>query len=292
MRDLTRRDLIRAASVAAAAVAVGSVQGLAPSAFGAPPAEWTHDPASPIGPPDWGDIAFPTCGMGRSQSPVNISTDTAVDMHGSPLMLRYQTSELAVENTGHVIEVPIPAGVRDTLQIGGDFYTLSQYHFHAPSEHTVDGRQADVEAHFVHSNTKGATAVVGVFFRVGTHPNDVLDRILLSAPATEGEEVHAGEANPAELFHGTKSIAWTSWGGMVRVSTYYAYTGSLTTPACTEGVRWSVLADGGQVSTAAVAHLHQVIGQFPNYNGYPNNNRPVQPLNGRIVKVRAAAGPA
>jgi carbonic anhydrase len=157
MRDLTRRDLIRAASVAAAAVAVGSVQGLAPSAFGAPPAVWTHDPASPIGPPAWGDIGFPTCGMGRSQSPVNISTDAAVDMHGAPLMLRYQTSELAVENTGHVIEVPIPAGVRDTLQIGGDFYTLSQYHFHAPSEHTVDGRQADVEAHFVHTKTRCST---------------------------------------------------------------------------------------------------------------------------------------
>lgn len=292
MRDLTRRDLIRAASVAAAAVAVGAVQGVAPSALAAPPAEWTHDPASPIGPQAWGDIGFPTCGMGRSQSPVNISTDTLVDLHGSPLLLRYRTSELAVENTGHVIEVPIPAGVRDTLQIGGDSYTLSQYHFHAPSEHTVDGRRDDVEAHFVHTNPQGGTAVVGAFYRVGSHPNEVLDRILLSAPAAEGGEVHAGEANPAELFPDGNSIAWTSWGGMVRVNSYYAYTGSLTTPACTEGVRWSLLADGGQVSTAAVAHLHQVIAQFPHYNGYPNNNRPVQPLNGRVVKVRAVAGQA
>jgi carbonic anhydrase len=39
---------------------------------------------------------------------------------GSPLLLRYESSELAVENTGHVVEVPIPAGVHDMLQIGGD----------------------------------------------------------------------------------------------------------------------------------------------------------------------------
>jgi carbonic anhydrase len=52
------------------------------------------------------------------------------------------------------------------------------------------------------------------------------------------------------------------------------------------GVRWSVLADGGQVSKAAVGRLHRVIGRFPNYDGYRNNNRPVQPLNGRVIRVR------
>jgi carbonic anhydrase len=62
--------------------------------------------------------------------------------------------------------------------------------------------------------------------------------------------------------------------------------GSLTTPGCTEDVRWSVLADGGQVSKAAVARLHRVIGQFPSYDGYRNNNRPTQPLNGRVIRLR------
>jgi carbonic anhydrase len=66
----------------------------------------------------------------------------------------------------------------------------------------------------------------------------------------------------------------------------YSYSGSLTTPGCTEGVAWSVLADGGGVSKAAVARLHQVIARFPYYYGYPNNNRPVLPLNGRVIKLR------
>ena len=117
--------------------------------------------------------------------------------HGGPLLLRYESSELVVENTGHVVEVPIPTGVKDTLQIGGDRYELVQYHFHAPSEHAVNGRRADVEAHFVHMNADGATAVVGVFYRRGPDPNPVLDRILLVAPDTAGEEVTP--ATPARL---------------------------------------------------------------------------------------------
>ena len=122
-----------------------------------------------------------------SQSPVTIRTGKVAAHHGSPLLLRYEPSELAVENTGHVVEVPIPADAQDTLQIGGDRFDLVQYHFHAPSEHAVNGRLADVEAHFVHMNAQGGTAVVGVFYRRGPEPNAVLDTILLSAPATAGE---------------------------------------------------------------------------------------------------------
>jgi carbonic anhydrase len=81
------------------------------------------------------------------QSPVDIRTDQVAAYRGAPLLLRYESSELAVENTGHVVEVPIPDDVHDTLQIGGDRYALVQYHFHAPSEHAVNGRRAAVEAH-------------------------------------------------------------------------------------------------------------------------------------------------
>ena len=289
MMDLTRRSLLKATGASVAAIGLAplseSTPALRSGMAAPPPGAWNHNPASPIGPLHWADIGFPTCGDGTSQSPVNIRTDAVAAYRGAPLLLWYETSELAVENTGHVVEVPIPAGVQNSLQIGREFYELVQFHFHAPSEHAVNGRLADLEAHFVHMNAQGATAVVGVFYRRGRHPNPVLDRILLSAPATQGEEAHAGEASPAELFRSIDG-AWITPGGPVLVNSFYAYDGSLTTPGCTQDVRWSVLADGGQVSSAAVHHMHRVIARFPNYNGYPNNNRPVQPLNGRIIKHR------
>jgi len=204
-------------------------------------------------------------------------------------LLRYETSELGVENTGHVVEVMIPAGVYDTLQINGDRFGLVQYHFHAPAEHAIDGQLADVEAHLVHMNAQGVTAVVGVLFRVGAQANTLLETILLAAPLAAGDEVHAGEANPAELFREVSGVTTTN-AGRAQINSFYTYNGSLTTPGCTEDVRWFVAADGGTISAAAVARFHQVISQFPNYNSYPNNNRPVQPLNGRVVGLRAGAG--
>jgi carbonic anhydrase len=289
---LTRRQVLHAVAGTASAIALGGLrepkaEQLAGTAT--TPGAWSHDPASPIGPPRWEQLGYPTCGQGTGQSPVNIRTRAVAPAGHAPLRLRYTTSELAVENTGHVVEVPIPAGVHDTLQIGRDRYELVQFHVHAPSEHAIDDVRADVEVHFVHVNDQGALAVVGVLFRIGHRPNDVLDRILHSAPSEAGEEVAVGAANPAALFAGIKGIR-TGHRRAVKVGQFYAYDGSLTTPACTEHVRWSVLAHGGQVSREAVAHLHAVISHLPGYSGYPNNNRPLQPLNGRVITGPHAGG--
>ena len=289
MAELTRRELLKAGGAAAAVVGVGAFRGSAAASAKPPPGAWNHNPASPIGPFHWVDIGFPACvlGTGGSQSPVNIATDHLVAYHGPPLVLRYETSELGVENTGHVVEVPTPAGVTSTALIGGQSYPLVQYHFHTPGEHAVNGRLADVEGHFVHTNAQGVTAVIGVFFRTGCEPNPVLDKILLSAPVTAGDEVNAGEASPAELFRHIGGVR-AGRQGPVLVNSFYSYSGSLTTPGCTEGVVWSVLADGGGVSRAAVARFHKVISRFPYYDGYPNNNRPVLPLNGRVIRLRGS----
>jgi carbonic anhydrase len=285
---LSRRNLLKAGAAAAVVAVVSlprSASSLLTRAARTTTGVWNHDPRSAIGPLHWSEIGFPVCGQGTSQSPVDIRTGRVAAYRGSPMLLKYESSELVVENTGHVVEVPIPAEAQDTLQIGGDRYELVQYHFHAPSEHAVNGRRADVEAHFVHMNAQGATAVVGVFYRRGRDSNAVLDKILLSAPETAGEEAHAGEASPAELFRHIKGVS-AKRGGPTRVNSFYTYGGSLTTPGCTEDVRWSVLADGGHVSHAAVTHLHHVIAHFPDYGGYPNNNRPLQPLNGRVIRLR------
>lgn len=296
MRDLNRRELlVKGTSAAAAAAAAYALRGparelLPGTARATATATWNHDPRSPIGPLHWADIdpGFSVCGNGLRQSPVNIETAHVGVRHGPPLLLRYHASELAVENTGHVVEVMIPPGVEDVLRIGGDSYQLTQYHFHAPSEHTINGRHADVEGHFVHTNAAGDTAVVGRFYRIGPRPNRLLDTILLHAPEASGEEGDPiGEANPAELFShlGRARVK----RGQVRVDSFYAYAGSLTTPGCTENVRWSLLSDGGHVSRAAVAHFHAVIAKFADYGGYANNNRPVQPLNGRVIQLRSGA---
>src|SRR5262249_59907911 len=76
------------------------------------------------------------------------------------------------------------------------------YHFHTPSEHTIDGQTADVEAHFVHMSASGATAVVGVLLQIGDNPNPVLETILRSASTRPGDTIDAGEANPLALFPG------------------------------------------------------------------------------------------
>jgi carbonic anhydrase len=268
-----------------AVLAVGAtVASLAVAASAAAPAAWNHDPGSAIGPMHWGTIgpAFEKCGTGTSQSPVDISG--AVNGGGPSLQFRYPDNELVVENTGHVIEVPLPADNGNTLKIGSSVYTLTQYHFHAPSEHTLNGHRYDLEVHLVHQNAAGQTAVVAVFMNIGDHPNELVDDVFKNAPDVAGEETDTGvESNAKDLLPGFKP---GHDNGAFVVTRYYAYSGSLTTPPCSEPVRWFVLKDPVNVSDFSVGELHHLVSLFPDYGGYPNNNRPVQPLNGRQIISR------
>ncbi|EMQ2878157.1 carbonic anhydrase family protein, partial [Vibrio navarrensis] len=55
---------------------------------------------------------------------------------------------------------------------------------------------------------------------------------------------------------------------------YYRFNGSLTTPPCSEGVRWFVLKQASELSSSQTEQLMSVMG---------HNNRPLQPLNARTV---------
>src|SRR4029077_10225165 len=106
MSDLSRRDLLKTTGAGAVAIAVAlAARGRPGPAVGrrgaasSAPAVWNHDPSSPIGPPHWADIGYPTCGLGLSQSPVNIRTHRVAAVGGAPLLLNYQPSELIIENT-------------------------------------------------------------------------------------------------------------------------------------------------------------------------------------------------
>jgi len=280
MTDLTAREKGYAAVVAISVLALAACGGPG-SATPTPPAEppaWNHDPAdADLGPESWGSIdpSFAACVDGSEQSPIDIADPVASDL--PPLVFDYAVTPLVVENTGHVIEVPMPDDGDQTLTIGEDVYRLVQYHFHAPSEHTVDGVSYDVEAHLVHQDEEGALAVVGVFLDGDVPPSDLLDAIMANAPAEAGEEVEVGEdRSPIELL--------PVEGSSVEVSRYSTYSGSLTTPGCSEGVRWIVLTDTLGVSETAVDRLHELIAGFPGYGAYENNNRATQLLNDRQIK--------
>jgi carbonic anhydrase len=241
--------------------------------------EWNHDPGSEVGPSRWGTVTFPfsTCGsilepggfveVGRKQSPVDIAGATAAAL--PPPIYLYGATPFEVENTGHVIEVPYAAGSR--LVIGLDAFDLVQFHFHAPSEHAVNGRLADAELHLVHRNALGNLAVVGVLLQVGARPNALVEQIIGAAPAVEGANALEGRTlNALSLLPRNPFSFWT-------------YSGSLTTPPCSEGVKWTVLKEPVQVSAAAVARLRALIAAFHGYAGYDANNRPVRPLDGRAI---------
>lgn len=211
------------------------------------------------GPAYWADIDgdFRMCGLGRNQSPVDIQG--AIDAELPPLQLDYAATGNRVLNNGHTVQVDSPQG--NTLRLDGGIFTLQQMHFHAPSEHTIDGRRFPLEAHLVHSDMDGQLAVVTVLFEQGEE-SVVFDALLESSPSTTGEEGEIdGGIDFAQVLPDDQD--------------YFRLNGSLTTPPCTEGVHWLVLKASQSLSSDQIVGFARAIGV--------DNYRPLQPRNARVV---------
>jgi carbonic anhydrase len=220
------------------------------------------------GPGNWGKLSakFAACGEGRTQSPIDISNpvrSTSPELKTSflPATLRIAHHEHLADglNSGHTIQINY-AGA-DTLTIGGASYQLAQYHFHAPSEHAVAGRQFPMEMHMVHKAADGQLAVIATFIEEGAR-NLAFEPVWSNLPARKGAETHYPAVNVD-----VDALLPT-------VRTTYHYDGSLTTPPCSEGVAWIVMTTPIELSNEQITAFTRLV------NG---NNRPVQPLNGRTV---------
>lgn len=211
------------------------------------------------GPAHWGDLEadFATCKIGHAQSPIDIRG--AVKAPLPPIGFHYADSPAEVVNNGHSIQVDLANG--GTVDLASGTYKLVQFHFHAPSEEKVNGHPYAMVAHLVHRNDAGELAVVAVLFKEGK-ANPALAKVFAAMPAKEGGKAALdGGTNAADLLPAAQS--------------YYAYVGSLTTPPCSEGVRWQVLKQPVEASKGQLAAFRKL---------YPMNARPVQPLNGRKVE--------
>jgi carbonic anhydrase len=225
-------------------------------AFSAESVHWSYE--GEAGPAKWGDLdaADKACGIGLQQSPIDIERPIRSQL--PPLRLNWVKSADTIINNGHTIQLNFAEG--STLTVGDAKYKLVQVHFHRPSEHTIGGKDFPMEAHFVHRADSGGLAVVGVLMAEG-RPNAAFSRLVKTMPAAEGPAVKADAGiHPKSLLPARLS--------------YYRYSGSLTTPPCSEVVEWLLLTDPIHVSAADVAAFAKF---------YPMNARPVQKDNRRYV---------
>ena len=212
------------------------------------------------GPAHWGDLkpAFNACKNGKQQSPINISHAEKANLPA--IDFSYQGVPLDVVNNGHTIQVNYAAGSRIT--VAGKKYKLLQFHFHSPSEHEINGKPADMVAHLVHQAEDGQLGVIGVLMKKGSR-NPLIEQIWKHMPHHEGEHSKAAiKVNVENLLPANRA--------------YYQYSGSLTTPPCSEGVNWMVLKDPVEVSAKQVAAFTDI---------FHKSTRPVQALNGRKLKL-------
>ncbi|MBT4428001.1 MAG: carbonate dehydratase, partial [Rhodospirillaceae bacterium] len=137
-------------------------QGASQTASG-PAAHWSYSGAE--GPANWGELsgAYALCKSGAQQSPVNISHTQQAGL--AAIDTDYRATALHVVNNGHTIQVNYSPGSR--MILGNAEYELLQFHFHSPSENTLNGEHFDMEIHFVHKDAHGVLGVLGVFVEAG-----------------------------------------------------------------------------------------------------------------------------
>ncbi|HUL15165.1 MAG TPA: carbonic anhydrase family protein [Terriglobales bacterium] len=259
-RETGRKPMIRLQRIALlifVAVALGIFPYVAAQEQATTHPHWSY--AGPGGPADWGDLepGFALCKQGNRQSPIDIRQTRRADLQR--IRFEYKPVPLRIINNGHSIQINVQSG--GGITVGAEKYSLVQFHFHNPSEEMIDGRRFDFVAHLVHQDAAGHLAVVAVLMKTGGE-NPFIQTLWNNLPPHNGTE-YAPEGvtvDPAALLPNDQN--------------YYTFTGSLTTPPCTEGVTWYVLKSPVEISGPQIA-------MFARF--YPDNARPVQPANGREI---------
>ncbi len=212
------------------------------------------------GPKYWGDLSAENiqCKIGKNQSPIDLRDNHATSTTGlAELEIRYRDVPLKVINNGHTLQVNYPLG--SYITVGGHRYELMQYHFHTPSEHKKEGFNYPMEMQVVHKDGDGNLAVMGIIFQEGEE-NEHLQVLLDHLPK---------EINKQEIFRGAELNPVMFIPGDTK---FYKYSGSMTTPPCSEGVYWMVFKQPIEASAEQIQQMNEIMGE---------NARPVQEMNSR-----------
>jgi len=211
------------------------------------------------GPEHWGELDpnFFLCSKGKNQSPVNLTEMIESDL--PPIKINYKSGGNEILNNGHTIQVNYDPG--STIIVDGNEFELKQFHFHSPSENTIEGHAYPMEAHFVHADKDGRLAVIAVMFKYG-EKNTELEKAWAHIPNNAGEKRALSKHVDANIL-------------LPHDHDYFRFNGSLTTPPCSEGVLWIVMKYFHTTSKQQIDTFTQIM--------HHPNNRPVQPVNARAI---------
>jgi carbonic anhydrase len=222
---------------------------------------WTYE--GKTGPLGWGklDPAYQACSKGNEQSPIDIR-GARLNKALKPIEFHYIAGSVTLENNGHTVVVHVNPG--SYIVANGVRYNLVEYNFRHPSEESVKSKLSDMSVHLIHKSADGKLAIVAVrLIEDQNKPNALLAALWPHLPTAAGKTDKVTEmVNPGGLLPADRG--------------YWTYTGSLTTPPCTEGVRWFVFEQQITLSRdqlRAFAALYKV------------NTRPNQDLNGRHIEA-------
>ncbi len=218
---------------------------------------WSYDGNE--GPENWGRLSreFSRCATGKNQSPIDIRDVVRTKL--KPLVFTYTSHAQEIENTGLGILLNFAEG--SSMTVDKQQFELKQALFHMPGEHLVNGKSFPMEIQLLHADKDGNQAIVSVMVSPGK-ANPVLEKILDKLPSKAGKRNELGDNV-------------TGLNLLPKSRSYYRYNGSLTTPPCTEGVRWLVMKSAIQASSEQLRLLNNVM--------KGSNNRPLQEINARQV---------
>jgi carbonic anhydrase len=219
---------------------------------------WTYEGEE--GPEHWGELSpdFEACLKGKTQSPIDIQHEIKAAKAVS-IKFNYATDASEILNNGHTVQANVAAG--SSITVDGIDFQLQQFHFHTPSENLIHGKSFPMEMHLVHADKDGNLAVVAVMIKESKE-NAALAKLWTQMPQNADEKnVLTAKVNPSSLLPKSRG--------------YYRFDGSLTTPPCSEGVRWMVLKDPINASKEQIEAFAKVV--------HGHDARPAQQVRARII---------
>ncbi|MDV4042204.1 hypothetical protein CMT37_05100 [Elizabethkingia anophelis] len=213
-------------------------------------------------PEHWGEIkGNEKCRDKGAQSPINIVISQVKNDNSLPhIEYHYNDADIKnIEDNSHSLQFNFNKG--SFIKYHGKNYELIQFHAHEESEHTIDGMRYPLELHFVHKAVDGSVLVIGTMVKDGME-NSYFEKLsVFKAIAKNSKENTDIIFNPEKMYPANKA--------------YYLYSGSLTTPPCSENVTWILFKNPITMTEDEIESIAEYLPK--------NNNRPVQPLNARIV---------